>query len=582
MTTNTPTTPPLDSCPPEDELVPFASGEKARPDVEAHVESCALCQNRMRDLRDVLIDLRDVASTTTAHAKLPPRIDHPEAIGKYRVLSRLGAGGQAEVFRALHPMLERDVVIKLGRKPIAPGSPEKERIVEEGKLLAQLDHPGLARVLDLDFHDGYPFLVMDFLPGRSLAQVARDERIAPERAARMVASMARSLESAHRRGIVHRDLKPSNVLIGEDDAPRVIDFGIALIRTPWSEEALGEADVSGTAEYMAPEQARGEAARVGPRSDVFALGGILYFLFTGKAPFTGRSIGACLKNARECVFDDAALESSGASRALLGVCRKAMSPDPDDRFARAEDVALALDRAVRRPVVLRRARLASVAAILLAGLGWLAWTLWPATSTPQRRASEGTILSSGEVPFQVEEASLWRHSVLQPERLFESSPIEEGDELFLRLKTDKPIYAYVLNEDENGHRSRLFPRGELDQKNPLDSSSTHELPGTVGGDRKGWSVVSRGGKDSLFIALSVTPIEALERNDSLDSLEHEAGAQAVQRILRGIDGLSDIDAEKVAKGKDLLARVVHELKRTGERGEARGGPWVRKITLRNP
>src|SRR5262249_35909864 len=299
-------------------------------------------------------------------------------IGSYVVLSRLPvAGGQAEMSRVWHPRLGRELVLKLGRRPLAAGRGE---LIREGRILAELDHPGLVRIHDVDAHDGRPYLVMEYVPGTNLQQHAEPHRPDPRRAAAIVARVARALAAVHRRGIVHLDIKPTNILIDPEGRPRLIDFGLARLRDAWSDHV--DPYWGGTLAYMAPEQARGEAERIGPPSDIFALGGVLYFLLTGRAPFAGRDSRECLDRARQCDFDASAPRATGAPRALERICLKAMAAEPSDRFAPADDLGRALDRFARRPyAVLARA----VGLVLLAALG-----LWAARGSPRPETSSPT------------------------------------------------------------------------------------------------------------------------------------------------------------------------------------------------
>src|SRR5262249_17110971 len=196
--------------------------------------------------------------------------------------------GQAEVFRVVHPQLRQERVIKLAREPV--GVDGRCDIIDEGRKLAELDHPNMVRVHELDFHEDRPYLVMEYVRGRSLKDYASEHPVSPRQAAALLAKVCAAAEAAHRRGTVHRDIKHLNIVIDEKNEPRLIDFGIARSRTYWSDD---RGPTGGTFEFMPPEQARVESsdeqAKVGPRSDVFALGAVLYFLLTGKAPFAAPS-----------------------------------------------------------------------------------------------------------------------------------------------------------------------------------------------------------------------------------------------------------------------------------------------------
>lgn len=269
----------------------------------------------------------------------------PDTIGKYRVISALDEGGQATVYRALHPTLDKELVIKLARRPIRRDSPEADRLIAEGKLLAELDHPNLACVYDLDLHDGRPFLVMEYVRGQNLRQYVEQHRLSPRDAALLVAKIARAMAAAHARGIIHQDLKPTNILIDEAGEPRIIDFGMARLRHGWGESPVEAGSVSGTLQYMPPEQARGDTDQVSHRSDIFALGAILYWLLAGRPPYVDRDITTLLDRASQCRFDRAPLQD--APRRVKQVCLRAMEADPNNRYQNATELASALEYAVR-------------------------------------------------------------------------------------------------------------------------------------------------------------------------------------------------------------------------------------------
>ena len=220
----------------------------------------------------------------------------PVRIGKYLVVELLDGGGQARVFRVMHPELARELVVKLGRRPIAASreagtrgeaGPMRVALLHEGRLLARCDHPNLVRVVDLGVHEGRPYVVMDYVPGLTLQQFAQRRRPGPREAARLIAELAGVVAYLHAQGIVHQDIKPRNVLIDERGRPRLIDFGLARWEHAWSGD--GDDWSGGTANYMSPEQAMGQSDRIGPWTDVFGLGGLLYHLLTLGPLYRGAS-----------------------------------------------------------------------------------------------------------------------------------------------------------------------------------------------------------------------------------------------------------------------------------------------------
>ena len=209
---------------------------------------------------------------------------------------------------------------------------------------------------------------MEYIRGRTLDQLAREGRLKPRRAAALLAKVAGAADYAHRNGIVHRDIKPKNILVDESGEPRLIDFGMARLCHAYADDP-GQS--GGTFAFMAPEQARIESPeeqqKVGPRSDVFALGAVLYDLLTGEAPFPGRNWRESMDRARRCDFDRKALDDPKVPRELRGICLKAMAADPADRYPSAEALQKALNRFVDRPKI-RALAAGAMGSVLLGGL----------------------------------------------------------------------------------------------------------------------------------------------------------------------------------------------------------------------
>lgn len=326
--------------------------------------------------------------TTDAAPTLAPAPDLPTAIGRYRVVARLGVGGQSEVYRAVHPTLEHDVVIKLARRSLGASAGQWDRLLVEGKLLAQLHVPGLARVYDLDLHEGRPFLVMEYLRGRTLRQRVGQQRMDWAWSARVVATLARGLAQAHRHGVIHQDIKPDNIVLDENDRPMLIDFGLARLQHVWSDEKEASGSIAGTAAYMPPEQARGQTDAIDARSDLFGLGGVLYFLLAGKGPFAAADFAGSLERAQRGDVDRGACQASGAPRGLVEACLRALEPEPNDRFASADDMAEALESLLPAALPARRRRwrwLVAIVLLLAAAGGVGAW--WVATHKPAANAA---------------------------------------------------------------------------------------------------------------------------------------------------------------------------------------------------
>jgi serine/threonine protein kinase len=257
----------------------------------------------------------------------PGAVDGRHLGGRYRMGAPLAAGGMGEVWVARDPLLDRPVAVKVLGGALAGDGRAAERLRREARAAARLDHPNIARVLDLGEHDGRPYLVMELLEGESLA--GRNDRagpMAPGEAARVVAAVADALQAAHRAGVVHRDVEPGNVFLTAEGEVKVLDFGVA--------SAAGEADLTtgdllGTAAYLAPERALGRPAT--PAADIYSLGVVLYELLAGRRPFEGGSdieLAMAHVNAHP---EPLGLVAPSAPPFLVAACEQAMAKDPAAR-----------------------------------------------------------------------------------------------------------------------------------------------------------------------------------------------------------------------------------------------------------
>ena len=205
---------------------------------------------------------------------------------RYRLISRIAIGGMGEVWKAHDPIILRDVAIKI-LKPEYMGDPGfLERFRTEAKHAARVNHEGIANVFDYGEDSGSAFLVMELVPGDSLAKILEERKyLPPSEVLDIVAQTARALYAAHQEGLVHRDVKPGNLLITPEGHVKITDFGIARVADQVSLTATGQ--VMGTVQYLAPEQATGKQAT--PSTDIYSLGIVAYEALTGKRPFTGES-----------------------------------------------------------------------------------------------------------------------------------------------------------------------------------------------------------------------------------------------------------------------------------------------------
>jgi serine/threonine protein kinase len=430
---------------------------------------------------------------------LPPR-PLPAPFDDYVLLEEVARGGMGVVYKARQLSLNRVVALKM----ILPYRPLSEEAVarfrREAQAAAALDHPNIVAVHASGQHEGRPFFSMAFVEGDNLREVVRRDGLpAPGQAADWLRPVAEAVAFAHRRGILHRDLKPENVLLDRQGRPRVTDFGLACpFEAPAPPDRLTHTgQVLGTPAYMAPEQALGRHEAVGPATDVYGLGGILYFLLTGQAPFLGRSVTDVLLQVTTQAPTPPRELNPQASADLQAVCLRCLEKDPARRFPSAEalsaalrDAALRADTQDHRDGPARAAPTASgqmvvqpptpaltqpsrgsgagrrrwsrrvwlgLAAVVLAGVAvglWLA--LGPSRSAvewrrpPQRlRADFGLTVAMLDKQKRVIQPGA--DGILQ---------LRASQELQFRVKVDEDAYVGIWSVNSDGTVVQLFPNAE--------------------------------------------------------------------------------------------------------------------------
>jgi hypothetical protein len=396
----------------------------------------------------------------------------PTFIGKYGVVRRFDvSSGQAAAYLALDPDLERHVVLK--RYHGDPGE------AEEGRALAKVASPFVARCHGIERIEGELYLVVEYIPGRNLAEVRRDGPMDPARVVGIVADLAEGVAAVHARGLIHRDIKPANVILHDDGRPRLVDFGLAVhLGSPRLHE------IAGSPPYMAPEQARGHGDRVDHRVDIFGLGGVLYHLLTGRPPYQAPDLGSTLALAQKAEMSPPRQLNPKVPSPIDAVCLKAMAAAPENRHGSAPEFARDLRRAWLL-VRLRRFLPAAAAAVLL--IGAAAW-LWPRGAAPPPAVAGPSKAPAPDAgPIEAEIAvthykdlggKFAREVGVLSDRTLRSDPLLFNDLVRVRVTLSRPAYAYLvaLNPDGKdqlclaaGSRSPDAPRRELDfPEDPMD------------------------------------------------------------------------------------------------------------------
>ena len=256
------------------------------------------------------------------------------SFGDYEIRQELGRGGMGVVYLALQISLNRLVALKVIKAGLMADASELERFKNEAEAVARLDHPGIVPVYEVGEHEGQRYFSMKLVDGSNLAEQIASYRDDPCATAVLMIGIAGAVEHAHSRGILHRDLKPANLLLDKQRRPLITDFGLA--RRLGDDSGLTQSGaILGTPSYMAPEQAAGNFAVVGPTADVYSLGAILYELLTGMPPFRASTVMETLVSVLEREPTRPSILQKDVSPELEAICLKCLEKDPKDRYPTA-------------------------------------------------------------------------------------------------------------------------------------------------------------------------------------------------------------------------------------------------------
>jgi serine/threonine protein kinase len=286
---------------------------------------------------------------TAGAARAPAR-----RFGNYELVDTIAKGGMGIVYKAKHLKLNRIVALKMILSGKFADDLEVQRFYSEAEAAAKLRHPNIVGIHDVGECEGQHFFSMDYIEGKSLADVLKDQALAPKHAAEMLQTIAAAMHYAHTEGVVHRDLKPSNVLLDAGGSPLITDFGLAkqVQGGGGASQMTMAGTVVGTPSYMPPEQAAGRIELVNVRSDVYSLGAILYELLSGRPPFRGAGVMETLKAVLENEPVALRVLSPSIPRDLETICHKCLQKEPEKRYATAKELADELGRFLRGEPIL--------------------------------------------------------------------------------------------------------------------------------------------------------------------------------------------------------------------------------------
>ena len=341
-----------------------------------HLEGCACCRKAMDQLfAEQAARLRPGAAVVepdphleslVASLNVPPpafeEFQQNDFIGPYQVVGCIGKGASGTVYECHDHQLARRVAVKVFHQPLRRPS-DLARHEREARVLARLDHPCIVRAIEIKPFDFPPYIVMELVPGGPSGKLLKNGPLSPRLAARLVAGVARALQHAHEHGVVHRDIKPSNLLVAQPFDPylpppdnatlKISDFGLARLLEGEARLTSSNA-IIGTPAYMSPEQARGKSAEIGPTSDIYSLGAVLYEYLVGRPPLVADSTVATLRMINEVEPLPPRGIQPGIPRNLDTICLKCLRKNPAERYASAAALADDLERFLDgRPIMAR-------------------------------------------------------------------------------------------------------------------------------------------------------------------------------------------------------------------------------------
>ncbi len=367
---------------------------------------------RYQTLNSIIPAAHEPRESTLSEGGVPPPAEViPARIGRYQILGMLGRGGMGVVYKARDLQLERDIALKMLPQTVGENSEVRSRFLREARAAARLRHPNIVPIYDIGEENGRVFFAMQLVEGQTVKTGAPWPVM---EAVGLVEKVARAVASVHQLGVIHRDLKPSNIMIDADSRePMVLDFGLARVTEDSPMDPLTTAPglVMGTPAYMAPEQAAGDTDAIGPWTDIYALGTVLYQMLTGRLPFEGASIAAGLAKLLHQNPPRPSESRPGLDARLDAICLRALAKNPHERFASCQQFADALREFLNgreaAPTATDAPQVPSTGQSLSA---FDRFTVPPATDAPQVPSTAAPVPQAVEVsgPDQTTRPGFWR------------------------------------------------------------------------------------------------------------------------------------------------------------------------------
>lgn len=489
---------------------------------------------RLSDTGDSFDPIGATQETPDDGASAPQPEPLPERFGNFRVTERLGQGFFGVVYKGHHDVLDKDVAIKVPHQHRIRSAEDVAAYKAEAQKLAGLNHSGIVTVTDYGAtEDGRCYVVSEFVSGGTLRDRLREGPLPREEAVEIVATAAEALHYAHAKGLVHRDIKPENMLLDAAGRPVIADFGLAVDEEEQRDLA---GQFAGTRSYMAPEQVRGQVHHLDGRTDIWALGVVLYELLTDRRPFGGRSAEELSQEILERPPKPPRMLDASIPQPLEKVCLKALSKNVTDRYSSAIDFANDLRRAANasEPRTHNSWLVAggSLAALIIAAAAW-AWNVnrggdvEPAPSDGSLPAVASAKTVNDEPPASVAdsdaslvplsaELNLRIHSPQDPTRQGllltdpRALPLRPGDGVRVEAHLNRPSYLYVAWIGVEGELSPVYPwlpgdwEAERDSEAPIRSLV---LPEPTDKDAY-WPLDAAAGMETVLLLARDEPLSA--------------------------------------------------------------------------
>jgi serine/threonine-protein kinase len=543
----------------------------------------------LRLLAEIADVARDPSSKRTREDIATVRA--PSAWGHLRVIDQLGRGAFGAVYRAWDGTLEREVALKL--------IPTSNRVVDlssarkEAQRLARVRHANVVTIFGADFHDEHFGLWMELIHGSTLGELLLVQgTMSAQEAASIGIDLCHALAAVHGAGLLHGDIKASNVMRQDGGRIVLMDFG-AGGQIP--KEGEPPRRLAGTPAYLAPETLAGR--KVSVASDIYSLGVLLYQLVTGKFPVEGNTreeLGMAHAQRRRVQIRDVRPDLSPA---FVNVIDRALAHDPVDRYKSAGEFGAALadmsGSQYRRdpfPMPGWKTLSAGIAFVALVAAGILVGQIGrspsnqmtggdPAASKTPATASAAS--AATPLTYQVS-AAFYALRNDRPVRLTTGSALAPGDQMFFSIDVSRPVFVYVINQDDKGESNLLFPLPGIEPVNPLPAGTGIRLPGSKNSQQYNWVVTSPGGRDHFFVYVS--PERLTDFEQLLAALPRAQFGRPVANVplsrsamvkLRGVGGLTTSSSTQNSV-------TLSELPALPDGQQTASGVWARRITFENP